>query len=162
MEGLIKTGRVAPKASGKIADLNQIAFLFRSVKHDRAKALADFLEGNGVPVYSPRSNLFFERREIRFAIGAIMACFPDFVKRLNAGEMRASQSLQSYYKRCIKDFAEYLKDSDNADLKRFVQFRARDHAAPQHNFDYAFTGLLYRLLQFEPFRTWMSLDISGV
>jgi len=47
------------KASGKLTDYNQIAFLFRSVKHDRAKALADFLESNGVPVYAPRSDLFF-------------------------------------------------------------------------------------------------------
>jgi len=150
------------KASGKLADYNQIAFLFRSVKHDRAKALADFLEANGVPVYSPRSDLFFEREEIRLIIGAMLACFPDFVKRLNAGEMRAHPDLQRYYVDCIKMFSEYLKTSGNGDLKKFIQFRARDHAVPQGNFDYAFTGLMYRILQYEPFSSLMSLEVSGV
>jgi len=150
------------KASGKLTDYNQIAFLFRSVKHDRAKALADFLEENGVPVYAPRSDLFFEREEIRLIIGTMLACFPDFVTRLNKGEMRASPDLQRYYVGCIKVFAEYLKESKNEDLKKFIQFRARDHAVPQGNFDYAFTGLLYRILQYEPFRTLMSLDVSGM
>ncbi len=150
------------KASGKLTDYNQIAFLFRSVKHDRAKALADFLEENGVPVYAPRSDLFFEREEIRLIIGTMLACFPDFVTRLNKGEMRASPDLQRYYVGCIKVFAEYLKESKNEDLKKFIQFRARDHAVPQGNFDYAFTGLLYRILQYEPFRSIMSLDVSGV
>lgn len=150
------------KGSGKLNDYNQIAFLFRSVKHERTKALAEFLEKNGVPVYSPRSDLFFQREEIRLVLGTMMACFPDFVKRLNAGEMRSSPALQRYYVGCIKKFFEYLKSSNNEELKRFIQFRARDHAAPQGNFDYAFTGLLYQIVQYEPFRSFMNLDVVGV
>jgi DNA helicase-2/ATP-dependent DNA helicase PcrA len=150
------------KGSGKITDYNQIAFLFRSVKGERVKALADFLERNGVPVYSPRSDLFFDRDEIRLIIGALMACFPDFVTRLNKGEMRSSPDLQRYYVDCIKAFADHIKENKNEELTKFIQFRARDHAAPTKNFDYAFTGLLYRILQFEPFRSFMSLDISGI
>ena len=49
--------------SKKINDLNQIAFLFRSVKGPAVKSLADYLESHNVPVYSPRSNMFFERKE---------------------------------------------------------------------------------------------------
>jgi DNA helicase-2/ATP-dependent DNA helicase PcrA len=150
------------KSSGKLVDYNQIAFLFRSVKHDRVKALADFLEQNGVPVYSPRSDLYFDRDEIKLIIGAMLACFPDFVRRLNSGEMRAAPQMRNYYVECVKAFADYLKDSGNDELKKFIQFRARDHAVPQGNFDYAFTGLVYRILQFEPFRSWMALDVSGV
>lgn len=150
------------KASGKLEDYNQIAFLFRSVKHERIKALADFLEQNGVPVYSPRSDVFFDREEIQLTIGAMIAYFPDYVKRLNTGAMRATPELQRYYVECVKSFYKYLKTNGNEDLKKFIQFRARDHAVPQGNFDYAFTGLLYQILQFEPFKTWMGLDVSGV
>ena len=150
------------KDSGKLIDYNQIAFLFRSVKNDRVKALADFLEQNEVPVYSPRSDLYFDRDEIKIIIGAMLACFPDFVRRLNSGEMRVTPLMRSYYVECIKDFADYLKESGNDELKKFIQFRARDHAVPQGNFNYAFTGLVYQILQFEPFRSWMSLDVSGI
>ena len=48
------------KASGQLADWNQVAFLFRSVKNDKVVALARFLESEGVPVFSPRSNMFFD------------------------------------------------------------------------------------------------------
>ncbi|NLZ72885.1 MAG: ATP-dependent helicase, partial [Bacteroidales bacterium] len=67
------------KNSGNLTDYNQIAFLFRSVKHDRVKELADFLEQNEIPVYSPRSDLFFEREEIRFALAALLLCFPEYI-----------------------------------------------------------------------------------
>ena len=150
------------KDSGKITNYNQIAFLFKSVKNPKVKALADFLEENGVPVYSPRSALYFDREEIQLIIGAIMACFPDFVKRLDKGEMRSSPSLQGYYKMCFQSFYELLKEPKNEALKKFIQFRARDHASPIKNFDYAFTGLLYQLLQFDPFKKFMSLDVSGI
>ena len=43
------------KTSGTITDYNQVAFLFRSVKNPRVKALADYLEQYGIPIYSPRS-----------------------------------------------------------------------------------------------------------
>lgn len=49
------------KNSGKLTDYNQIAFLFRSVKNERAVNLANFLESNGINVYSPRSSMFFMR-----------------------------------------------------------------------------------------------------
>jgi len=150
------------KESGKITDYNQIAFLFRSVKNKHAKALADFLETNGVPVYSPRSDLFFDRQEIRFIIAALMMCFPDFITRLDKGELRASPNTINYYTTCVKDFYSFLSESKNDELKKFIQFRARDHSAPHSNFDYAFTGLLYRLMQFEPFKTFMNLEITGV
>ena len=47
----------ALRNSGKLKDLNQIAFLFRSVKFADVQALSDYLEENGVPVYSPRSDI---------------------------------------------------------------------------------------------------------
>ena len=59
------------KASGTITDYNQVAFLFRSVKNERVKALADYLEQHSIPIYSPRSDMFFERDEIKLLIGTL-------------------------------------------------------------------------------------------
>ena len=64
------------KASGQLSDWNQVAFLFRSVKSDKVVSLARFLEKEGVPVFSPRSNMFFEREEIRLMIGALIFSVP--------------------------------------------------------------------------------------
>jgi DNA helicase-2/ATP-dependent DNA helicase PcrA len=150
------------KESGKLTDYNQIAFLFRSVKHDRVKELADFLEQNNVPVYSPRSDMVFERSEIKLTIGALLACFPFYIQRLNVGEIHTSKEIMDYYVECVKEFADYLKESGNEELKRFIQLKAQVHSHLQNNTDYAFTGLLYMIFQYEPFRSWMALDISGV
>ena len=43
-----------------LTDWNQAAFLFSSVRHDQAAGLAEFLETNGIPVFAPRSNLYWE------------------------------------------------------------------------------------------------------
>src|SRR5215211_6703828 len=51
----------ALRDKGHLTDWNQVAFLFRSVKSDKAVALSRFLERNNIAVYSPRSNQFFER-----------------------------------------------------------------------------------------------------
>jgi len=51
------------KSSKAITDLNQVAFLFRSVKNRRVIALAQALEENGIPVYSPRSNFYISSGE---------------------------------------------------------------------------------------------------
>ena len=48
-----------------LSDLNQVAFLFRSVRSDKAKALASYLKEHVIPVYAPRSDLHFEREEVR-------------------------------------------------------------------------------------------------
>jgi len=41
----------------QITDLNQIAFLFRSVKSPKAVKLAQYLESRGVNVYSPPARI---------------------------------------------------------------------------------------------------------
>lgn len=150
------------KSSGKLEDYNQIAFLFSSVKHNGATSLSEYLEKNGVPVYSPRSNLFFERDEICFLIGALILCFPDYANRLNKGQMWVSPEIRDYYIECVKKFAEYLNQSANVELKKFIQKKAFAHVSPTSNFDYAFTGLIYSFFQYDPFKSWLDVEISGV
>ena len=83
------------KDSGKLTDYNQIAFLFSSVKHPKVKALADFLEKNQINVYSPRSDMFFERYEVRLTLGCLMLMFPRYVQGLENGDYSTLQTSTS-------------------------------------------------------------------
>ena len=88
--------------SGKITDYNQMAFLFASVKNPQAVALAEYLESNGINVYSPRSGMYFQRDEIRLLIGCLMLMFPNYVVKLEQGDydfyLRSGVNL--YYEDC--------------------------------------------------------------
>ena len=66
------------QTEGQLTDWNQVAFLFRSVKNPKVRALAAYLEQHGIPVYSPRANQFFDREEVRLMIGALIFLFPQF------------------------------------------------------------------------------------
>jgi len=148
------------KASGRLTDYNQIAFLFKSVKHPSVVALGNFLESHGVHIYSPRSDLFFERTEIKLTIGALMTMFPNFVTKLRDHKAYINGDMERYYTDCLLAFKEYLDSSKNEDLRKWCQLRAIDHLNPNQNFDYALSGLMYQLFQFEPFRTILDTDVS--
>lgn len=140
---------------GHLTDWNQVAFLFRSVKHDHAVALAQFLEANGVDVYAPRANQFFEREEIRLMIGALIFLFPQFpeVRQWNAD---AHLNIWDYYDNdCFIAFTEQLRRPENNDLLRWARSLARTHLDLAQSTDYAFTGLFYRLLQFPLFSRYL-------
>ena len=144
---------------GHLSDWNQVAFLFRSVKNHRAVDLARFLEANGIPVYSPRSNQFFDREEIRLMIGALIFLFPQFpeVRQWEAG---AHLGIWDYYdEECFAVFASELRNPENADLRRWAVARARDHYPLTNHMDYAFSGLFYDLLRFPLFSRYLDKDL---
>jgi len=151
------------KDSGRLADWNQVAFLFRSVKNDRVVALARFLEGAAVPVYSPRSNMFFEREEIRLMIGALIFLFPQFPKVRQWAE-GAQLDIWAYYDNfCFKAFADALRKPENKRLLDWARPMAKRHAVLAQNTDYTFSGLFYQLLQFPLFSRFLSDDaLHGV
>jgi DNA helicase II / ATP-dependent DNA helicase PcrA len=147
------------KRAGTLEDFNQVAFLFRSVKGQKAVALSQFLEQHGVSVYSPRSNQFFERIEIRLMLGALIFLFPQFpqVREWAAG---TSLEIWSYYDNdCVAAFASELRKAENADLLKWCRSKARTHLAMTENADYAFTGLFYELLQFKLFSQFLDNDL---
>lgn len=96
------------KDSGKLTNYNQIAFLFSSVKHERVTRLAAFLETNHINVYSPRSDMFFGREEIRIALGTMMLLFPKYVMGLENDEY---QFLQPEHSRYYRDCMQYWRQS---------------------------------------------------
>lgn len=151
------------KASGKLTDWNQVAFLFRSVKNERVVVLARFLELHGVPVFSPRSNMFFDREEIRLVIGALIFLFPQFPKLRQWAEGVHLDIWDYYDHRCFAAFVNELRKPENKPLLDWARPLAKRHAALSQNTDYAFSGLFYQLLQFPLFARSLSEDaLQGV
>ena len=140
------------KISGKLTDYNQIAFLFNSVKHPRVTALARFLEENHINVYSPRSDMFFQRNEICLALGCLMLMFPRYVQGLENGNYTFLQPEHlTYYRNCIIIANEYLTQPEHSDLLKWIRRKGKDHVGLTGTTDYAYCGLMYQLFEFQPF-----------
>ncbi|CRM62909.1 ATP-dependent DNA helicase PcrA [Pseudomonas sp. 37 R 15] len=146
------------KNSGQLSDWNQVAFLFRSVKNDKVVAMARFLEAQGVPVFSPRSNMFFEREEIRLMIGALIFLFPQFPK-VRVWAEGVTMPIWDYYDhQCFKPFIDELRKPENKAMLDWARPLAKRHAMLTQNTDYAFSGLFYQLLQFPLFSRFLSKE----
>lgn len=151
------------KNSGQLSDWNQVAFLFRSVKSDKVVALARFLEAQGVPVFSPRSNMFFEREEVRLMIGALIFLFPQFPK-VRAWAEGVTLPIWDYYDhQCFKPFIDELRKPENKAMLDWARPLAKRHAVLAQNTDYTFSGLFYQLLQFPLFSRFLIEEaVQGV
>lgn len=144
-----------------ISNYNQIAFLFRSVTKKETQELANYLELRGIPVYSPRSKMFFEREEIMASIGLLLSIFGDYSDELVDRSEEYLEKLTDYYDRCL-DIAEQLMEKDE-ELEEWVSFRENELEKLNGNTDYAFTQLLYQMFSFEYFRKIIDTDLaSGV
>ena len=149
------------KDSGKLTDYNQIAFLFSSVKHPKVKALADFLEKNQINVYSPRSDMFFERYEVRLTLGCLMLMFPRYVQGLENGDYSTLRPEHiTYYRQCIMLANEHLLKPENKSLLRWIRQTGRIHVGLQGTTDYAYSGLLYQLFEYQPFQGMLDTDLN--
>lgn len=135
----------------KVTDWNQVAFLFRSVKSDQAISLARHLETNGIAVHSPRSNLFFERPEVRLMIGALLFMFRKYGK-IRQWDANVTYDIWDFYDNgCLLPFTVELRKPENASLLKFCQQKASEHQNLADSTDYSFLGLFYRLLQYPLF-----------
>lgn len=149
------------REQGTITNWNQVAFLFRSVKHHRVIALARSLEERGIGVYSPRSNMFFEREEVRLMFGALIFLFPQFPE-VRKWSDSAQLSIWDYYDReCFAPFANELRQSENKDLLSWARPLAKKHRVLTENTDYGFTGLFYKLIRFPLFSHFLGEDENG-
>ncbi|WAC19044.1 UvrD-helicase domain-containing protein [Luteolibacter sp. SL250] len=148
--------------SGKLDDLNQIAFLFRSVKSPKATALAHFLEANGVPVFSPRSALFFDREEVKLILGAIVFIFPNLFDLLKWDE-KIELPVWGYYLDCKTTFANAIRADrkKHEGLLKWANLHAQAHLRLSAPTDYRFSQLMYELFQFPMFRSFLEADLNG-
>jgi DNA helicase-2/ATP-dependent DNA helicase PcrA len=140
------------REAGKLTDYNQIAFLFSSVKHPKVTALARFLEKNHINVYSPRSDMFFQRDEVRLTLGCLMLMFPRYVQGLENGDyVFLKPEHITYYRNCIMTANESLTKPESAELLKWIRHKGKAHVGLTGTTDYAYCGLLYQLFEFQPF-----------
>jgi DNA helicase-2/ATP-dependent DNA helicase PcrA len=148
--------------NGTVTDYNQISFLFKSVKNERVVALANFLEENGINIFSPRSSLFFEREEVQLLFGAIVFIFPNLFEVLKWKDDANLQVWQTYeyWKR---KFANQLRSDPkkHKDLLQWCQTRSKEHLVLKKNTNYAFSALVYQLLEFPMFSEYLDVDLKG-
>lgn len=148
-----------------LTDWNQVAFLFRSVRWDKAKALASYLEEHGIPVYAPRSDLYFEREEVRLMIGALLFLFPVFRGIREQWEKSfGALAIWDFYDTCLLLFAEKLRQPDNKELKDWCVRRVREVEGMRVRntpLDWGFSGLFYQLIQFPLFSGYLELGTSS-
>lgn len=152
------------KKNGVIKDYNQIAFLCKSVKNGKVVELIRYLEESDVPVYSPRSEMFFERKEVCELLGMLIMCFPNYYVRLKNNSFKITSDqykafYQFYRENCVKPALALLEKNKN--LKKWYEGVLKRHSSLRKNTDYAFTGLLYQLLQFEPFSSYGRFHYSS-
>ena len=146
--------------NGCISDLNQVACLFRSVKSEEAAGLGRYLEGNGIPVYSPRSDMFFERQEVRQILGCLMLCFQSYLGDLkrNSFTHLISDTLRDYYISCVKEANMIYKN--NAGLYAFVQKQAGEILNVTEENEDGILDIFYKLISFAPFEEYLSVDLQ--
>lgn len=148
------------QANGNITNLNQIAFLFKSVKSAEATEIAEYLETNGIPVYSPRSDMFFERKEVKQLLGCIMFCFNLYMTDLKNNIFRypISKELREYYIGCRAEALTLLKE--NTELKEYVSNQALEIINLKEDKDSGLLDIFYRILSFEPFKGYLQADLK--
>lgn len=149
------------KGQGIVKDYNQVAFLCRSVKNDKVIDLIQYLEEKGMPVYSPRSEMFFQRQEIKELLGCLILCMPNYFLRLKTESFPYSfPELYRYYRdECVVAAKEIIRNHKDT-LGKWMEQKLRQHSELKENTDYAFSGLLYQLLEFEPFRSYVGINIG--
>ncbi|MFK4785217.1 CRISPR-associated protein Cas4 [Fusobacterium sp. MFO224] len=132
------------KTTNKIQDYNQIAFLFKSVRNKKVLRLMEYLENKGIKVYSPRSNMFFSREEIKFCVGILLCVFyqsKPFLKN-------------TYYREC---FDKVVKEMET-DLEFREYIKKMRNKTKSLNYDVEnFFKILYSFIRFKSFRKYLDL-----
>jgi DNA helicase-2/ATP-dependent DNA helicase PcrA len=135
---------------------NQVAFLFRSVNNPNVRNLSNYLESVGIPVYSPRSNMYFDRPEIKLIIGAYLSIFPNY-KYIRQGNSTYENPIWTYYDfECEQLFHDELEKSQNKELAKFISKLRNKHENLIENTDYAFIRLFYHLVSYSLFANFLS------
>lgn len=147
------------RSRGIIRDWNQVAFLFRSVRNPKVAQFANDLESAGIPIYAPRSNMYFERDEIRLMIGAYMFLFPQY------GSVRVTRdgmhlAVWDYFDTCLSEFIAYLKSGADQQIGAWITDKARQHLTLSENTNYSFASLFYDLIQFPTFSGYLGEDLA--
>lgn len=140
----------------KISDYNQIAFLFRSVQSPNVKELKKYLESLGIPIYSPRSKDFFERIEIKLAIGALLVYFPHSKYLVLDDVQNRGNRIFDYYKDCLNLLKKEIKKDEP--LYKWLVEKRKETVSENIELIPSLRKIFYSLLQFDTFKAFIKLD----
>lgn len=146
--------------SGNISNYNQVVFLFRSVKSEEATQIGAYLEDNGIPVYSPRSKMFFDRLEVKQLLGCLLMCFVSYMMdfKQNCFRYKISDNLRSYYIDCLKTAKTLIKE--NHDLVVYIEKVRQNIQGLKGTSDLGLLDIFYHLVAFEPFRGYLQASLN--
>ena len=142
---------------GYIEDYSQVAFLFKSTKESTywAGKYAEALRDRGIPVHNPRNKAFLTQEEIRFALSSVICCLDPELEGLEAARImgRVKDQIEDW----TGEFDQFAEDHDAIELKHYVHRKRRElrRTAESESLGYTVLELLYRILSFEPFQTWI-------
>ena len=147
---------------GIVVNLNQIAFLFHSVKNDNVVRLTEYLEAHDIGVFSPRSAQFFKRDVIRQLIGLFFFIFPQ-ARSIPDEIMEYQSDTAQYYIDCMQFFGESVQSDmvRNKSLLDWAKKRSRDHKILSRATDYTFLTLFYEVLKYPMFADILQVDHNG-
>ena len=146
-------------SNGNIDNYNQVAFLFRSVKSEEAIAIGNYFESKGIAVYSPRSDLFFERNEVKQMLGCLIACFKSYMTDLKANQFlhKISGKLRQYYIECLKSAMALFRS--NPALYQYVNMVSHEIESLKEQIEGGCLNLFYHILAFSPFSDYLQTDL---
>lgn len=66
-----------------------------------------------------------------------------------------------YYRDCILAANEFLTRPENAEFMKWVRHHGKVHVALKGTTDYTYSGLLYQMFEYEPFRSILGTDMTA-
>lgn len=140
-----------------IDDYSQVALLFRSTKEsDRwAGRYAEAFRERGIPVHNPRNKAYLDQEEIQFALGAVIACLDPDLEGADAIGIRGR--VRDQLDRWRDRLPTLIEEHDAEALEDYVTRKRRELESADDGDSLGITllELLYRILSFEPFQTWI-------
>jgi len=142
-----------------IRDYSQIALLFHTTRESKTKNAGPYvraLKKKNIPVYNPRNKLFLEHEEIRLALGGVIRCIhPNLDKKERVMGGKIQDQVEDWY----NNFTSLAKKHGGDKLIDFVENKKKKvlrlSSDKNEKLDVSLDELLYQVLSFEPFTSWI-------
>lgn len=149
------------KKRGQISDYNQVAVLCSSVKNPNSRVLQSQLSRRGISSYAPRAGRFFERKEVKWLIGALLLLFPDFTDAMEKEtEMQEMKGILELYLACMGVANMMLARPEHKALKDWID-RMKSFISYEKKLPSSFLHLVYQMFAFEPFSGLLDDAVKG-
>lgn len=106
--------------------------------------------------------MYFAREEIKIALGCLMLLFPKYVIGLENGDYKFLQQQHiKYFRQCIMEANTFLLKEENKEFARWLRSHGKIHLGLSGTTDYTYSGLLYQMFEYDPFKTILSVDMTA-